>query len=293
MTKPSKHACRLRAIRDDTLRYEALIYVWRWRYTSNRLLAVFIRLRFGMRRRRIAYDLWRSGLLTRHKRPGGRQSPRERHIYSLSPEGWNVIRDLERGTMLGDLPPPRRVHLSDHKWSLVQHNLDLQALSLTLDPWVATRNLLFVPFLTEPEAHMDFVSEPGGIVPDMLFGEDRYGLWVERDRTRKNALRLALMVQRYADLWRHRPSHAPRYLLIVVDTPYQRARYMKAFDDPQAPQVHYNKAKGKYFWMDDFTHDARTACAGKVKVITFEDALQGWGCLPEAWLKEVLSSGDY
>lgn len=273
-TDLSQYSGKAARERGDLLLCTALLWTLRWEFVSDQTLADLLYLEHDTERPRYGYDLTRRGWLKRHEIPAGVRLIDGRFVYSLSPEGrhWLEKRIPESEGML-DAHPHKRLKPA---WSQLQHLLDLQRIALRLD---AAEELDGFTWMTEPEIRTDFVANE--TVPDLMIDRVNYdGLWIEYDRTAKDDLRLAYMVQRYADIFlRHDgpgrfndPQWTTDRLVVIVGSAFQQRRYTAFFSSNEATRLYRNPHTRKIHRLDE-TYSAAELIGDQVVVWVLDDVL--------------------
>lgn len=274
------------------MRFTALVAALRWGYVSDLSLTWLFEARYDTYRPRYGYDAWKRGYLTRHAVPAGIRLQDGRFVYSISKKGREWLESLDELAVV--LHPLLNLHRDKRRktpWSQMQHLLDLQRIAVA-DRYAYPYNMPHIPnWFSEPETRsylfdqttipdlivLDRVSELN--LADLPDGED----WVEYEKSPKNDLRLAYLIQRYAELFQKQDDSGEgvglgkrmlRAAHVVVPNEYQRDRYQAAFASRRAPQVVYNARTRHLTWMTGYFIDAADAINGRVVVMTLNEALE-------------------
>ncbi|MEA3643462.1 MAG: hypothetical protein VBE63_26535 [Lamprobacter sp.] len=240
-------------------------WVQRWGYTSDQVLEYMY-----PPRPRLGYDLSRRGLLKRHKRPTGVSVKDGIHVYSLTDAGYEIAEDILSSEIL------RIEHSASPAWSIMQHLLDCQRISIALLMRAEKSG-----WRTEPESRAVYPAK-AKIVPDIVDIEN--GHWIEYDKTPKENKRLDYWTQLLSRRINQQPdplqkqrgcdNFAIRKITVVVRKDDQVDRYRRYFDreyagflyrDPDTRLIKENRDKPNVVIRDAF--------ADRVHVTTLRDLL--------------------
>lgn len=201
-------------------------WTYRWGFVSDRSLESI-----HPGRPRLGYELWKRGLLIRHKLPEGIRLLDGENVYSLSEDGFLIAeRELSPLTLYHQRPTDRP------GWSTMQHLLDLQRIAAALE-----FNPRDPSWRSEPETRATFHKL---LVPDLFaILEDGTCHWVEWERSPKKDMNLdhwiQLLARRQAMAMSNRedrPASISR-LDVIVPNEYQRERYERMFNRKVADQI--------------------------------------------------------
>lgn len=183
--------------RSKRIEKAVLEWVFRWDFVSDESVRAFIHSRFGSDRPRYAYQMWRKGLLRRHKVRPGVHLPKTPAVYSL-PNDERRRRAKEGSAFWCQWHAQAKI---EPAWSSMHHNLQLQALCAF--QMEKMREQLTDPelvMITEPETRKLYVGSE--IVPDAVLYDrrERQATFIELECNLKNPLRRQYWAQMYADL---------------------------------------------------------------------------------------------